>query len=285
MKSTLPPASPHPQSNPPSPALKQNLNRIIGVVSGKGGVGKTVTAVNIGVLLANSGMTPVVVDADVENPSVGIHVGVATRRVGLQDVLEGKTRFGDAVIIHPQSGLKILPASLKLSHHVPIQNLKGILRDVRNSFDFVIVDSPPSILEFVQQVILSCDEILVVTTPDLPSVTSANKVIAFAEKNRVGIIGIVLNRVKNKAFELSSNEVELITSYRVLASIPENDVVPLSISLQKPLALSFPDSVVSRRLMELTEAVAGTPLKKPKPSGVLARLLDFLRALNPFARL
>ncbi len=259
-------------------------NRVIGVVSGKGGVGKTVTAVNLGILLAREGIKTILIDSDVQNPSVGLHVGFASMHVGFQDVLGNKIALDDAVIDHPQSSLKILPASLKPSYRVPIQNFKGLLRDLE-AYEFVMIDSPPSVLEYVQEVITNCDEVLVVTTPDLPSITSANKVIAFAEKNNVKILGLVLNRVHHKAYELPEKEVEALTNYRVLSSIPEDEVVPLSISLQQPLTVRFPDSEVALKFVELAEEITRSPLRHAQHSrSFVGRLLTFLHRFNPFAR-
>lgn len=257
--------------------------RIIGVVSGKGGVGKTVTAVNLGVLLAREGIKTLLIDSDVQNPSVGLHVGFASMHVGFQDVLGGKIAFDDALIDHPQSSLKILPASLKPSYHVPIQNFKRLLNEL-GGYEFVVVDSPPSVLEYVQEVVNDCDEILVVTTPDLPSVTSANKVIAFAEKSNVKVLGLVLNRVHGKTYELPEKEVEALTNYRVLASIPEDDVVPLSISMQQPLCVRFPDSEVALKFVELAEELTRAPLRHALRSrGLIARLRVFLHRLLHFS--
>lgn len=256
--------------------------RVIGIVSGKGGVGKTVTAVNLGVLLAREGIKTLLIDSDVQNPSVGLHVGFASMHMGFQDVVGRKIAFDDALIEHSQSGLRILPASLKPSYHVAIQNLKGVLREI-DGFEFIVIDSPPSVLEYVQEVIRSCEEVLIVTTPDLPSVTSANKVVMFAEKNGVKVLGVVLNRVRNKAFELPLKEVEVLTNYRVLATIPEDDVVPLSISLQQPLVTRFPDSEVAYKFGELAEEIARTPLRRaPRAGGLLHWLRVAFRSLNPF---
>ncbi len=257
--------------------------RVIGIVSGKGGVGKTVTAVNLGVLLAREGIKTLLIDSDVQNPSVGLHVGFASVHVGFQDVLGSKISLDDAVIEHSQSGLKILPASLKPSYKVQIQNFKKLLGGL-DAFEYALVDSPPSVLDYVQDVIAACDEILLVTTPDLPSVTSANKVIAFAEKNKVHVLGIVLNRVRGKYYELPKQEVEALTNYRVLATIPENDVVPLSISMQQPLCVRFPTSAVAWKFVDLAEEITRVPLRHaPQAHGLLRRVKELLRRLLHFA--
>ncbi|MEM0475764.1 MAG: AAA family ATPase [Candidatus Norongarragalinales archaeon] len=260
-------------------------NRTIGIVSGKGGVGKTVTAVNLSVLLSRDGINTLLVDSDVQNPSVGLHVGFASMHVGFQDVLSGKIALEDALVEHPQSRLKILPASLKPSYRVPIQNFEKFVRLIEEDYELTIVDSPPSVLDYVQKVITGCDEVIIVTTPDLPSIMSANKVIAFAEQRRTKVFGVVLNRVRGKAYELPVKEVEVLTNYRVLASIPEDDAVPLSIALQQPVVQRFPDSDAALKFVELAEEVAMVPLRRAQQSrSFTARLIRFLRWFNPFKR-
>jgi septum site-determining protein MinD len=160
-----------------------------------------------------------------------------------------------------------------------------VARSLDDNYEFVVIDSPPSVLEYVQELIAGCDEILVVTTPDLPSITSANKVIAFAERRNTKVLGIVLNRVRRRAYELPLKEVEALMNYRVLASIPEDEVVPLSISLQQPVVQRFPDSEVAYRFAGLAEEVAMTPLRRSRRSRSFAgRFLAFWRWLNPFKR-
>ncbi|HIH20245.1 TPA: P-loop NTPase, partial [Candidatus Micrarchaeota archaeon] len=78
--------------------------RIIGILSGKGDVGKSVNAVNISAMLTQMGKTNVLVDGDLSNPSVGLHLGLSYNSIGLADCLSGKHNVADAIVIQPQTG-------------------------------------------------------------------------------------------------------------------------------------------------------------------------------------
>ncbi len=88
--------------------------RVIAVVSGKGGVGKTTTAVNIASLLSMSGRSVVIVDADVYNPCVLFHLGLPHQSTGLQTLLEGKADIEDVLTMHPSTGLRCISSSIGL---------------------------------------------------------------------------------------------------------------------------------------------------------------------------
>src|SRR3989344_4670562 len=89
------------------------MTRIIGVVSGKGGVGKTTMVANLGTALAKMGKNVIILDANLTTPSLGLHLGVPLYPVTLHDVLKGRANIKDAIYMH-ESGVKIIPAGISL---------------------------------------------------------------------------------------------------------------------------------------------------------------------------
>ena len=89
------------------------MTRIIGVVSGKGGVGKTTMVANVGTALAKMGKDVIVLDANLTTPSLGMHLGLPLYPVTIHDVLKGRASIKDAIYVH-DSGLKIIPAGISL---------------------------------------------------------------------------------------------------------------------------------------------------------------------------
>ena len=87
--------------------------KIITVTSGKGGVGKTTTAINLGAALNSFGKEVIIVDANLTTPNVGLHLGAPIVPVNLNHVMQGKAKVTDAIYEH-ESGTKIIPSSLSI---------------------------------------------------------------------------------------------------------------------------------------------------------------------------
>jgi len=89
------------------------MAKIITITSGKGGVGKTTTAINLGAALNSFGKDVVILDANLTTPNVGLHLGAPIVPVSLNHVLLGKADLEDAIYEH-ESGTKIIPSSLSV---------------------------------------------------------------------------------------------------------------------------------------------------------------------------
>jgi chromosome partitioning protein len=121
-------------------------------VNQKGGVGKTTSAVNIGAYMAESGKNVLLVDFDSQaNLSSGL--GIKSEKNGIYEVLSGKIPVEQAVKKTVCGGLSVIPASMDLSGAtVELINqkrydqfLKKALAPLVNSFDFILIDCPPSL--------------------------------------------------------------------------------------------------------------------------------------------
>ncbi|RMG76099.1 MAG: septum site-determining protein MinD, partial [Bacteroidetes bacterium] len=90
------------------------MSRLITITSGKGGVGKTTTAINLATAINSFGKEVVVVDANLTTPNVGLHLGAPIVPISLNHVLLGKAKVQDAIYEH-ESGTKIIPSSLSVN--------------------------------------------------------------------------------------------------------------------------------------------------------------------------
>ena len=227
--------------------------RIIGVISGKGGVGKTTISVNLSAIAASVGQDVVLIDGDMGNPSVGLHLGMWQAETGLQDVLKGSSTIEDAVRIHAATGVRIILSTLRYDRTVKTSRFKEVMEKMKHQF--AIVDSPPGINTQVEDLLSGCTEAVIVVAPDMPSCTSAVKICELAEEVGCKIGGLVVNRVQNRKWEMHPEEIESACDMRVLAQIPEDRIVPESIAARIPAVIYSPRSAfagsMSRLAMEM----------------------------------
>jgi len=237
-------------------AEERHSTRVLGVLSGKGGVGKSVTAVNLAALLNKMGKQSILVDGDLSNPSVGLHLGLAYTSVGLGDCLSRRHNVADAIIIQPQTGMRILPASLRYKRDVSLKHLHNVI-DELDGYDFVIIDSPPGLTEDAWHIMSACDDVLLITTPDVPAVTSAAKTLSLCKESGVKSVSVATNRVTKARYELTSREISSMIEAPVIAEIPEDYAVPASIAARTPLVLYKPDSPAAKKFYSIARQVAG----------------------------
>jgi len=231
--------------------------RVISVLSGKGGVGKTTITANLSAALAKFGYDVVAVDANLTTPNLGIHFGVHLAETTLHDILKNTEMLRDGIYIYP-GGLKVIPGSLSVEDIVNVDpsNLSKVIANLTS--DFVFIDSAAGLGREALASLSVCDETLVVTNPDLPSVADALRAIKIAEKLGKKITGVVLNRVGRSRKELKKVDVESVLSYPVIAQIPEDKLVQKSIDERKPLIYSYPNSKAAIEIQNLAFKLIGS---------------------------
>ncbi len=244
--------------------------RVIGVVSGKGGVGKTTTVANLGAALASVfGRKVLVIDANFTTPDVGLHLGMYRFPNTLEDVLDKRVPSSQAIYDHP-SGMGLISASLA-AEEMDARGLKRVLKELKG-YETVLIDSAPGAGEDATTIIDACDEILIVTNPEFPAITDSLKIIELAKSLDIPIRGIVLNRVMREGYELSVYEVESTCDAPVIAIIPEDAEVRKSISDMNPVVLNSPDSPAAVEFTRLAAHLIGR--EYIAPVGALDRVME-----------
>lgn len=256
------------------------MTRVIAISSGKGGVGKTTMTSNLGIALNDFGQKTVVVDANMTTPNLGFHLGVPLYPKTLHDVMKGEASIDEATYIHP-SGLKVIPAGLSMADlkSTNPKNLNKAVLDLVGDHDIVLLDSAAGLGKEAMSSIDTADELLVVTTPHLPSVTDALKAIKVAEEAGTKVLGVVLNRVKGRNAELSVSDVEALVGYPVIAQVPEDELMTDSLAAKMPIVAYSPNSKSSVEIKKLAAALVGVDYKPPamRGSSFLSRFFGFLR--------
>ena len=175
------------------------MARKIVITSGKGGVGKTTLCANLGLSLANQGYRVALIDVDFGLNNLDVVLGVENKVVyDMLDLLEGRCRISQALVtVNKRKNLYVLPSNSLVSNaEISGQNIKLILESLNHTFDFILVDSPAGIDFGFHRAVSACDEAIVVTTPSLPSLRDADKVLSILHSYKPKSIGLVVNRAR-----------------------------------------------------------------------------------------
>ncbi len=244
------------------------MARVISILSGKGGVGKTTAAANIGAALVEMGKDVTIIDANLTTPNLSLHLGIPLYPVTLHDVLKDKAYLTEAMYIH-SSGIKVIPASLSVDalRDLKPKKLKTVIKSL-SSEGIVLIDAAAGLGREAQASISSADELLIVTNPELPAVTDALKTIKIAEQEGVRIIGVVANKVRGHKHELSVDEIQSVLEAPVIGVIPEDKKVKESIAMKMPVVQYSPNSRASIEFKRLAHYIEGEEYKEPRKSWI-----------------
>ena len=240
---------------------------VIGIASGKGGVGKTTVTSNLATALTQVFERNVIVlDCNATSSHIRLHFGMYDDiKKTLPDVIKGKSDLEEATYSSPTTGVKIVPSSANLTSEIDLKKLKDLVWDTAKSeYDFVIIDSSPGFGGNVIDVIKTSDKVLVVTTPNVPDVTDALKIVDLARKMKKKVY-VVLNKVKGKKYELKEDKIKDMLETSITMTVPEDEKVPESIATGVPVVVYSKGSKASIAFKKL----AGSLVEKGyKPSFV-----------------
>lgn len=214
---------------------------VIAVTSGKGGTGKTSLTGAVSSCLAALGFPTLCIDMDVGLRNLDLSLGLADRALmDFTDVLEGRCPLEQAVVEHPQiKGLYLLTAPLTLDQPVPDQQMRELLAQAREKFDYILLDAPAGLGEGFRLATCGCDRAIVVSTTDASALRDAQRTVG--ELSRiVDTIQLVVNRVQPKLLkklQFTIDDAMDIAGLPLLGVVPEDNRVMLSANQGTPLIL------------------------------------------------
>jgi septum site-determining protein MinD len=237
--------------------------KTIGIIGIKGGVGKTSLTANLGTSLAKDHNKKVlIVDANFSTPHLGYHLGLINPDNTLQKAINEEIQISKALYKH-HSGAHIIPGALhnqKINH----KKLKNILRPLKSHYDLILLDSSPTLHDEIHATLNAADELLVVSSPDYPTMSSTFHAIKLAQQNNVPIRGIVINKTRNKEYEISKKDIEEVTELGVLSMIPDDEKVLEALSQTIPIVLHSPKSPAAIEFKKLAESIIKRTRKSKK---------------------
>lgn len=231
------------------------MGKVVGVVSLKGGVGKTSSVVSLGASLNKMGKKVLLIDGNYSAPNLGLHLDIIEPKSTIHHVLSENHKIQDA--IHEAHGMDVIPAALFHNYNINPLKLKTKLKTLKDKYDVILLDSSPSLDNETLSVMLASDELLVVTTPDISTLSMTLKAINQAKKRGTPITGLILNKVYNKNFELSLDDIEKTSSVPVMAVIPHDKNIVKSQAYFTPYVHHKPKAKGSDEYQKLAAMLIG----------------------------
>ena len=255
------------------------MSTLIVITSGKGGVGKTTTAINLGAAINHFGKDALVVDGNVSTPNIGLHLGSPEVPINLNHVLNGKADVFEGIYEH-ESGLKIMPSSLSIKEleKLNLDKLKNLKKEFKKISDYVIVDSAAGLGEEAMASIKMADELILVSNPEMPAITDALKAIKLAESIKTPVKGVIMTRVKKNGIELDPSTVKEMLEVPILGMVPEEITIGESLNMKDAVVHTHPKSKAARAYKEIASALANVEYDSNKDKEkFLEKLLKLIK--------
>ncbi len=236
------------------------MAKVIAVMSPKGGVGKTFISYELGIALSKLGHHVLVIDTNIYAANLSLYMGFSHTPTTFNDVIKFSIPPENAIYKFSPS-LSILPATT----HVEIEDLNFGTKFLRNllfklspKFDYIILDTEPGFTKNNESIIQSVEDILLVSTPDIPTLMTTHKLVLLLNKFGVKKTSLILNKVMKAYYELSDSEIKELMGVDVILKVPFSKQVVKAVSLRLPLEKGR----VFNLFMNLAAKISGTELKK-----------------------
>jgi septum site-determining protein MinD len=240
-------------------------------------VGKTTLTSNLGVALASYGENVTLLDADVTMANLELVVGLEGQPVTLNDVLSGDADIQEAIYAG-SGGVNVIPAGLSLYalRKVKIDRLEKVVESLLSLTDILLIDAPAGLEKDALAAINVARELILVTTPEIPSISDALKTRIVASRLGVNILGVVINRDQKDKTLLTPKEIEIILKAPIIAKIPEDPEISRSAAYSKPFILKNLKSPAYNSIMQLAADIVGKnyiPIATDK-KGLISKLVE-----------
>ena len=233
--------------------------RIVAITSGKGGVGKTSLAVNMGIELSRKGLRVLILDCDFGLSNVDVLLGT-TSRMNLTHVLSGECSLRDIITTGPH-GLRFIAGgsgalSLLSISHWQLEGVLEQLRELEDETDMILLDTGAGVNDNILSLISAADDALFVITPEPTSVMDAYALVkAVLHYDRTPRLLALVNRAENaaEAEGILQKFIAVVRLYlnadiRSAGYILADEAVIRAIRAQKPFVIMSPRCAASRNV-------------------------------------
>jgi len=257
------------------------MGKIIGIVSGKGGVGKTTIAANLAYAITEFGEKVVLVDLDLVMANLKDLIDFGNTPITLHNFLRDEVDLHEIIYIKEKTKdkkplLYFIPSSEEFTDYSKF-NLKKIVKEFQQLYayaDYIILDLPAGMEKMTVVGIATCTDILIVLTPDIYSVKDAEKIIKTTNKLGVNILGAIINKRRGWVSELTKEEIEQHLNLPVLAEIPYEDEIRYSVLRKKIYIKDYKNNKGAQEFLRLAAFLTNKEYKieekKKKKRGIFS---------------
>ena len=259
-------------------ATHKDEGQVIVVMSAKGGSGKTVVATNLAILLTRFEDKKVaLVDADLQFGDVCLVLQLEPRFTlvnAAHELHHLDSQLLESLLTDHPTGLKVMAAPLEpaFADDISTESLITVVTLLRETYDYVIVDTASMLDELLLSLLEKADVILQVVDMDLPSVKNAKLALETLRllKFPTSKVKLILNRSNAKA-RLDDKEIEGALKMSISAAIPSDGAVAASMNEGRPVVESAPKSRVAKGFESVAELIAGPVPEPSQGRGFLRR--------------
>jgi len=248
------------------PKLNHSHGRIIGIVSGKGGVGKTFISVNLAAALADAGARVLVFDADLGLANVDLQIGLVPART-ITDFLTGRADFGHLVTRSERINCDVIggraaAAVLTNTSDEERRRIMDELVSLAGSYGYALIDLAAGIDSNVTDFFDICDQIIVIVRPDPASMMDAYALMKVIPAHAVDRVALVANAAPTSrdGQDLCRNFVDVVAKFlgfrpQILGTIRTDKNVEMAIRRQIPIYAAAPQSFATADIRQLARQV------------------------------
>ncbi|HIJ11009.1 TPA: P-loop NTPase [Candidatus Woesearchaeota archaeon] len=219
------------------------MTKFVAIVSGKGGTGKTTSALNLAHALVSQGHSTTVVDGDLATPNIASSLGLIQPKHTLNHFLRKQKSLKEITYKH-DSGISLIPASPAFHdfQDTSLQNVRRLFNQLHDTADFVLVDAPSGLSYSVHQILKHVDDAIIVVNPTRSSMLDALKTIKLAQQYDTMITGILVTKHRWGRHELSIPEIRGTLHYPIIGTIPAHRKVRKAEHHNQPVSFLYPRS-------------------------------------------
>lgn len=241
----------------------KKVGEAIVITSGKGGVGKTTTTANIGTGIAMTGKSIAIIDADIGLRNLDVVMGLENRIVyDIVDVVEGNCKLKQGLIKDKRyDNLYLLPAAqTKDKTAVSPEQMKTLVSELKEMFDYVLIDCPAGIEQGFQNAIAGADRAIVVTTPEVSAVRDADRIIGLLEAHGLNDPKLIVNRIRqemvNRGDMMSIDDMVEILAIDLIGIVPDDEYIVVSTNKGEP-AVTDENSQAGKAYRNIVKRIMG----------------------------
>ncbi len=230
---------------------------VYAIASGKGGVGKTTTTVNLGTALAQAGKRVAIVDTDLGMANLAGFVSLKPESTTLHDVLTGDADIDDATY-RIADNIVAVPSGTDLDDYADTspEGLGEIVSELRSTFDYVFLDVGAGVSHETVLPLGLADAVVLISTPEPAAIHDSKKTVELTDRAGGTVAGLVITRTRPES-DISYDEIAARLDIPLLGTIPDDPAARESVYAGIPLVVNDPEGPAAVAYRQLAGTLAG----------------------------